>query len=240
MTRFCLKLIKGLKNYLNRKIQYRKVSKRNRNKIFVIGRNKTGTTSIKKAFDDLGFIVGNQRNAERLQKYYLKTDFNPIIQYCKSAEVFQDYPFSYPETYKFVDKAYPNSKFILTVRDSPEQWYDSISKFHAKLFGKGILPTKSDLENATYVEKGWVWRNFSFFYNPPNLEDIYSKNNLIKTYIDYNKEVINYFKNRPDDLLILNLSDENAYQKFIDFIDIKSPFSDFPWINKTSKIETRK
>lgn len=107
----------------------------NKQKIFCVGRNKTGTTSLTKAFEDLGFVVGNQRTAERMLHHYKNRDFKPIIKYCKSAQVFQDFPFSYPETYKHLDKAYPNSKFILTIRDSADQWYNSVTKFHAKMFG---------------------------------------------------------------------------------------------------------
>ena len=116
-------------------------------KFFCIGRNKTGTTSLKRAFEDLGYPVGNQRKAEILAgKYYFEEKFQPIVDYCKTAQVFQDVPFSYPETYKHLDKAYPGSKFILTLRDSPEQWYRSITRFHAKMFGKeGRVPTVEDL-----------------------------------------------------------------------------------------------
>ncbi|MBI3882938.1 MAG: hypothetical protein HY305_01625, partial [Sphingobacteriales bacterium] len=106
-------------------------------KIFCIGRNKTGTTSIEKAFIDFGYTVGNQRQAELLLSNYIKNDFDSIVSYSKSAQVFQDSPFSYPETYMHLDKAFPNSKFILSVRDSSEQWYNSITSFHAKLFGNG-------------------------------------------------------------------------------------------------------
>jgi hypothetical protein len=89
-------------------------------KVFCIGRNKTGTTSLKRAFEDLGYPVGDQRKAEILTgKHYFDGNFQPIIDYCKTAQVFQDVPFSYPETYKYLDKAYPGGKFILTLRDDP-------------------------------------------------------------------------------------------------------------------------
>ena len=61
----------------------------------------------------------------------------------------------------------------------------------------------------------------------------------MQTYIDYNKEIIDYFKERPKDLLVLNLSEENAFQKFINFLDIKTSLTNFPWENKTSEIETK-
>ena len=50
-------------------------------KIFCIGQNKTGTTSLKKAFEELNFIVGNQRKAEILYDNLLSTNhFNEIIK----------------------------------------------------------------------------------------------------------------------------------------------------------------
>jgi hypothetical protein len=45
--------------------------------------------------------------------------------------------------------------------------------------------------------------------------------------------VLEYFKDRPDDLLVINLADKGEYQRFVDFIRIQSPFLDFPWENKT-------
>ncbi|MDX8395773.1 MAG: sulfotransferase, partial [Mariprofundaceae bacterium] len=128
-------------------------------KFFCIGQNKTGTTSLKKAFEIMDFPVGNQWKAEKLaNRYYFGVEFNQIIEYCESAQVFQDVPFSWPETYKILDKSYPGSKFILTVRDSPEQWYRSITRFHAKCFGEGRVPLAEDLRNATYVRKGFMYK----------------------------------------------------------------------------------
>ena len=103
------------------KIQYQV---KGNTKIFCIGANKTGTTSLKKAMDELGFVVGAQITAENLVDDWAQRDFRRIIKYCKSAEFFQDAPFSFEFTYIVMDHAFPGSKFILTERDSPEQWYN--------------------------------------------------------------------------------------------------------------------
>ena len=202
------------------------------NKIFCIGCNKTGTTSLQKSFSDLSFNVGNQYQAELLINEYMRGNFDAIIKYCESAQVFQDFPFSMPNTFKHLDKAYPNSKFILSIRDNPEQWYNSLIKFHSKLFGNGKVPTKEDLMNVKYVFKGWMWKFNRLFDGLPE-NDPYNKEILMNHYQKYNEEVIKYFKDRPNDLLIINLSDKNAYKKFCSFLDISSPFNDFPWENKT-------
>jgi len=205
----------------------------NKTKIFCIGRNKTGTTSFKKAMQDLGFIVGNQRKAEMLFYDYHNGNFKPIIDYCRTAQVFQDFPFSAPETYKHLDKAFPNSKFVLTIRNSPEEWHNSMVNFHSKIFGKGKVPTKEDLQNATYIWKGRPWESKKFAGMPE--DDPYNKEIMINQYVIYNNEVIRYFSNHPDKLLVINIAEMGSYQKLLDFLGIKvSPYKEFPWENKTS------
>lgn len=202
-------------------------------KYFCIGRNKTGTTSLKRAFENLGYVVGDQRKAEVLTgKHYFKGDFQPIVNYCKTAQVFQDVPFSYPETYKHLDQAYPGSKFILTVRDNPEQWYRSITRFHAKMFGKGgRVPTVSDLKQAAHVWPGFMYNVVRVHGTPDN--DPYKKDIMVAHYERYNREVIEYFKDRPSDLLVINVGEENSYQKFVTFLGEYSSYEDFPWENRT-------
>lgn len=94
-------------------------------KVFCIGRNKTGTTSMARAVVSLGFKLGKQSRAERLLEDWGKRDFCRIIRYCKSADAFQDIPFSLPDTYQALDEAFPKSKFILTVRNNSEEWYET-------------------------------------------------------------------------------------------------------------------
>ena len=202
-------------------------------KYFCIGRNKTGTTSLKRAFEDLGYPVGDQRKAEILTgKHYFEGDFPSIVDYCKTAQVFQDVPFSYPETYKHLDNAYPGSKFILTIRDSPEQWYRSITRFHAKMFGEnGRVPTVDDLKSAPYVVPGFMYNVIRV--HGTSDENPYDKEVMVAHYERYNREVIEYFKDRTDDLLVINVSEKGAYQKFAHFLRVDSPFDDFPWENRT-------
>lgn len=202
-------------------------------KIFCIGRNKTGTTSLKVALQDLGFIVGNQRKAERLLPEYKAGNFGAIARYCESAQAFQDFPFSYPETYEHLDQAFPDSKFILTVRDSPEQWYRSVTKYHAKMFGNGAIPTKEDLENAGYVWEGWMWECNRIMYSTAPEESPYQKEALISTYTEYNRAVISYFQQKSESLLVINLAEPSSYQRLTAFLGVDPSFTEFPWENKT-------
>ncbi|MEQ3722935.1 sulfotransferase [Alcanivorax sp.] len=210
-----------------------KKKSKGKTKYFCVGRNKTGTTSLKAAFEALQYPVGQQRRAEILtMEHYFDGNFVPIIKYCKSAQVFQDVPFSYPETYKQLDQAYPGSKFILTVRDNSEQWYRSITRFHAKRFGKeGRIPTVEDLKAAQYVQPGFM-HNVIRVHGTTE-EDPYNKDVMTAHYERYNREVMEYFKGRPSDLLVINIAEQGAYQKFVEFLGVDSPYDDFPWENKT-------
>lgn len=188
---------------------------------------------MKAAMQEMGYIVGNQRKAELLLEGYAKRDFRKLIKYCKTAQFFQDFPFSKPYTFVVLDYAFPGSKFILTIRNTPEQWYNSLTRFHAKNWGKdGRVPTKEDLQNATYIYKGRPWHSKKLLSNTPD-DDPYNKDLLIKEYIDYNDTVKNYFKHRPDDLLILNVAEKGAYRQLTEFLGLEVQQKDFPWKNKT-------
>lgn len=224
-------MIPGLKKVINLKNRIKILNKR---KVFCIGLNKTGTTSLNKAMQDLGYVSGNQHKAEKLIHTWAIRDFKRIIRYCYSAQFFQDIPFSLPYTYVSLDQAFPGSKFILTIRDSPDDWYNSLTSFHAKMWGKdGKLPTKEDLKNSFYGKLGGPWEANRLFYNTPE-NDPYNKEKLKDFYIQHNKNVIDYFRHRSADLLILNVADKKAYTKLCDFLRIENEEKEFPWENKTS------
>lgn len=211
----------------------------NKPKIFGIGNNKTGTTSLEVAMKDLGYVVGNQTRAEHLMGDWSKRDFRRLIKYCKGAQFFQDVPFSKPYSFIAMDQAFPYSKFILTIRDSPEQWYNSLVNFHSRLWGKnGRIPTKEDLMEATYLYKGSPWHGNRWEYTTPE-GDPYEKNELIRRYVRHNEMVTDYFRHRPEDLLVINVSEKGAYKKLGEFIGREVPQEDFPWENKTTNINIK-
>ena len=214
--------------------RYYALTLQHKTKIFCIGRNKTGTTSLQKAFLDLGYRVGNQRRAEIIYDRHVRDgNFKPLLDYCKSAQVFQDVPFSQFRTLKHIDEAFPNSKFILSVRANAEEWYESVVRFNIKLFGvDGRLPTAEELKQVRYVRKGYNYENIKFHYNTPD-NDLYNRSIMTAHYDSHKKAVIEYFKDRPNDLLVINLSESESYRKMLDFLGIQSPYTEFPWENKT-------
>jgi hypothetical protein len=198
-----------------------------------VGFNKTGTTSIKTVLEGLGYELGDQRRGEELLGAWSRRDFGPIARYCKSAQAFQDVPFSLPYTYVSLDQRFPDSKFILTERDSPKQWYHSLVRFHSKLWANGVeAPTSEDLRNARYRYPGFAYDYQKLVYNTPD-DDIYNEDALTAAYLRHNENVRDYFRGRADRLIVINVSRQADFPRLCEFLGVNSSERDFPWVNRT-------
>lgn len=84
-------------------------------KIFCIGYPKTGTTSLYKALKMLGYRTSRipfGRVYRRKGPQYIQ-----LLTRC-NYDAFVDYPLYKEGLYQLIDSTFPNSKFILTIRDS--------------------------------------------------------------------------------------------------------------------------
>lgn len=205
-----------------------------RGKVFCIGANKTGTTSLEHALRHFGYDLGPQARGEMLDAECHRGDYDRLIRFCDLHEAFQDVPFSKGECYKALDAAFPGSRFILTVRDSGEQWFSSLCRFHTKAYSSGDhLPTEEDLKRSSYAYRGMAYDNYVRYFDYPNTP-LYDKERYIAFYETRNQAVMEYFKDRPDQLLVLNTADNDAFHKLGAFLNVDVPQdAPFPWLNKT-------
>jgi len=203
-----------------------------RSKIFCVGRNKTGTTTIAEALRQFVYTIGRQSKAEALMEVWSQRNYRRIIRYCRFADAYQDVPFSLPYTYQAVDNAFPGSKFILTVRDSASEWYSSLTRFHTKLIGKKRLPTPEDLKEYPYVARGWLWRQQTLVYGV-NEDTLYDAQIYQRHYEQHNSQVIDYFRHRRNDLLILNLNDPHAMKALCEFLNKPYRGQAMPHLNRS-------
>lgn len=203
-------------------------------KIFCIGSGKTGTTSVEKALCDFGYKMGDQIKAELLLEEYANRNFKAIIDFCKTADAFQDAPFCFQHIYIALDQYFKNSKFILTVRDSDDQWYSSLINFHTKTITEGKrLPTWEDLKSSPYRYRGYRADVRKKVFGIQEDENPYDKTKLKTYYNTHNASVQDYFKNK-DNLLVLNVAHKNAYKMLCSFLNEIPLYETFPWENKTS------
>jgi hypothetical protein len=87
------------------------------NKVFGIGANKTGSTSLEQVFYILGLNVAPQSEGEITSEALSKGNILPLRDHIVRYDAFQDVPFSAKSTYAQIDALFPKSKFILTYRD---------------------------------------------------------------------------------------------------------------------------
>jgi hypothetical protein len=202
-----------------------------RPKVFCIGRNKTGTTSLQQALNDLGYKIGDRAAAERLIHQYAQRNFRPLVEYCRTADAFRDTPFSLPYLYQILDYAFPGSKFILSIRDNEDEWYQSLVKMYRRNLHIEGLPTKEDLLNNSYCYKGYTWEANRIVFDTPE-DDPFNERILKEHYLRHNADVIKYFQFR-DDLLVINLKETDGYAKFCDFLDAEPVYEKFPVLNQS-------
>lgn len=206
---------------------------RRKEKIFCIGLNKTGTTTLEAVLEELGYKLGDQTKAELLIDDWNERYFTNIIKFTKSATAFQDVPFSLPYTFMVLDQYYPNAKFVLTIRDNFDEWYKSITRFHSKLWADGErIPTAVDLKGAPYRYRGWAYKIIRYMFGTDD-KDLYNRNKLEDYYHQHNQSVIDYFKGRDDKLVVINVSEDEDYIKLCEFLDKIPIRNKFPWKNKT-------
>lgn len=201
-------------------------------KIFCIGLNKTGTTSLEQILKEFGYKVGDQWEAESLMDDWAVRNFDRIIRYCETADAFQDVPFSLDFTYQILDHAFPGSKFILTIRKSAEEWYRSLVRFHSNLMGLKGVPTVEDLKHFPYHEKGWMWKQQQHIFGATEAT-LYDEKLYKAYYINHNNQVLEYFRFRPQDLLVLNLSEASSMQRLCEFLGVKYTGQVMPHLNRS-------
>jgi len=93
-------------------------------KIFGIGLNKTGTTSLKQVFVHLGFAHFHRK--PRLLKHWKKREYDEIFEWIEGYTTFEDWP--WPLMVPELLERYPTAKFILTRRKDPETWVESLKR----------------------------------------------------------------------------------------------------------------
>lgn len=200
-------------------------------KIFIIGRNKTGTTSIEKSLKDLGYRIGNQVKGELFIDDYQESNFDNILKFCDSAEVFQDAPFSWPNTYKYLYKKYPNAKYILLERETSNIWYQSVINFHRKIVNQGEVVSADDLKAFHYRKKGFLWQSQQFIYGIDETT-LYDKDIYIANYEKHNQDVKSFFSDKGN-FLSIKLTDEDVIEKLTSFLNVASDQIEIPHLNKS-------
>lgn len=220
------------------------LTNKNWNKIFCIGYNKTGTTTLEGVLKLYGLKLPNQQEQElRLTKQCFSCNYTPLIEFASKYEAFQDLPFSQGEVYVACDALFPNSKFILTERDS-EAWYNSMVNFHKKIFNISNIDSLTEIdiiEKYNYLYPGYfhenkkrLLTNFHGKVATVHWELLYNKDYYISTYEERNNRIKKYFQNCPEKLLVVDITTTQDTKEILEFFKIPEEFNiPMPKLNQT-------
>jgi hypothetical protein len=190
------------------------------NKIFCIGPNKTGTTSLHDAFLLLGLrSVHYKDEAERNIQDIIRANFKNGESMLKDIEGYDAYSdwIKMPtlKAYKQFDKEYPNSKFILSTRNM-EDWLNSREK-HVRRLQKEVEETGDTTITWLTIDRA-AWKT---------------------EFEDQHSSILAYFKGRENDLLVFNVFEGDGWEKLCPFLGMPVPDVPFPDSNKAPRSEPR-
>lgn len=107
-------------------------------KVFGIGLNKTGTSSLKRALVTLGYNHCTMRG--QMTHKYFNNRYDQIFNTIEQFDSFEDWP--WPLMYRRIFEKYgENARYILTYRTSPQAWLESL-KAHTLVTNPDNNPRK--------------------------------------------------------------------------------------------------
>lgn len=173
-------------------------------KVFGIGLSKTATTSLSSALEMLGYRT--KHFPIRMMKYESgKLRIRP--QYAEKYDAMTDIPIA--RFYKQLHRHFPDAKFILTVRDI-DGWLDSCRRH----FWPGQILKGNN----------WINKLHKDVYNAIDFD----KSEYKQAYYKHKYEVLDYFEDKKDQLLVVDITDGDGWKPICKFLGEPVPQEEFP------------
>jgi hypothetical protein len=170
-------------------------------KVFGIGLNKTGTSTLAACLRELGF---RHTSCDlELTREVRRGNMAPVYDRADRYGSFEDWP--WPLVFEEMDEQYDDAKFVLTRRSSPKVWFSSLKR-HALRTG----PTE--------------YRAIAYGDEMP----LGKRREHIRQYRAHNAAVRNHFADRPNRLLEVCWEEGDGWHELCDFLEKPIPDTDFP------------
>ncbi len=173
-------------------------------KIFGIGLQRTGTTSLYSALTMLGV-----KSAPHAIPLFYNLHDSILNQY----DAFMDNPI--PLLYQDLDKQLPGSKFILTTREEGA-WLKSVEWLFNTRFPEMEGRLKSIADDI----------HQRFYGTSVFDEEIFKRKRM-----QYYDEADRYFSQRTNDILKIDITKQPDWKPICDFLNLPIPNKKFPWLN---------
>lgn len=181
-------------------------------KVFGIGYNKTGTTTLALCLQHFGYR--HKSSDLELTRLVGRGEIEPVLEHAESYDSFEDWP--WPLIYRELDARFPGSLFILTVRRSSEVWLRSLKR-HALLTG----PTE--------------FREIAYGHALPAGHEA----EHIARYEEHNREVRAYFGSRPHQFLEVCWETGSGWEDLARFLGHPVPDLPLPHANRSDRKRKR-
>jgi hypothetical protein len=189
-------------------------------KIFCIGLSRTSTKSLTAALDILGYNISHYPTD--------KITFQEMITGNLNFTLLQDFDgisdITVAPYYAQLDKLFPNSKFILTIRDK-DSWLKSMEN-HWKDRPPFDDPNISELHlKVRRFLRASVYGTYTF-----------NRERLSYVYDQHIKNSLDYFKEKPESLLIMNINGGEGWEKLCKFLNKPIIKEEFPYVRTSEHL----
>ncbi|MDE0242012.1 MAG: hypothetical protein OXQ84_17775 [bacterium] len=174
-------------------------------KVFCVGFHKTGTKSLARALEILGYRVTGPNGARdpRIAERALPMALDIVSRF----DAFNDNP--WPVLFREMDAAFPGARFILT-RRAPETWIASV----VRNFGDERTPMRE-----------WI-------YGPGLGAPRGNEGAYLQRYLGHNADVIDHFSGRGC-LLTMDITAGDGWERLCGFLEMPLPDRPFPHVNQS-------
>jgi hypothetical protein len=192
-------------------------------KVFGIGLSRTATTSLNLALERLGLrsahFPADAKTREEVGGCIRSECQGLRLSVLEVCDALTDTPVC--ATYKALDAAYPGSRFILTVR-AKEDWLRSCERY----WGAGL---------SAYIEEhpedplsGYIKLISEALYGSADFE----RDSFARAYDRYHADVADHFGGRDGDLITMDVTAGDGWERLCGFLDRPEPDEPFPAANR--------
>lgn len=183
-------------------------------KVFGLGLSKTGTSSLAEALNQLGIRTIHYPCDESTFECLTNGRYRlPVLEEYQGAVDIPVAPF-----FAQLDAEYPESRFVLTVRE-PEAWLRSV-ELHWELM-IGWWHQYPDFKRFQEFISACVYGAVGF-----------SRDRFLYSYETHRRNVEHYFRDRPGDLLVLDICGGEGWEALCPFLGAEIPDTPFPHANE--------
>ena len=158
-------------------------------RVFVLGLSRTGTTSIGDALALLGYrrLGWKDIRSKHLVQAFIHGDLGTLVGQTRYFDAFEDLP--WPYAYREMAEMYPDAKFILSLRKNETVWLESMRRH----MGRGM------------------WQPARYFYGAIGVDG--NEETVLTHYRNHITDVRNYFQDKPSRYLELVIDGDDLNWK---------------------------